>query len=118
MFELGEKILLFEAGELHSCCNIMPTCFDSWVSRVLVQEHHDIFQKVLRFTDMKMSIQSVSNPFFNVGTEGQWVVQVVNVAYLGLTTLNTSHLFNELLSISSTESCLGSAVLKLSLFVM
>ena len=85
---------------------------------MLAQEHHDIFQNILRFTDMKMSIQSVSDPFFNIGTEGRWVVQVANVAYLGLAMLNTSHLFNELLPISLMESCLGSAVLKLSLFVM
>ena len=65
-----------------------------------------------------MSIRSGSDPFFNVGTEGRWVVQVADMPYPGLAALNTSHLFYELLPISSAKSCLGSAVFKLPLFFM
>ena len=66
---------------------------------------------------MKMGIRSGSDPFVNAGTQWRWVIQVSDVAYLCLAMFDPSHLFYKLL-ISSTKSCLGSAMFKFSLFVM
>jgi len=67
---------------------------------------------------MKMSIRCSGNPFFNIGTQQWWVIQVLNVVYPCFTTFDAGHLFHEFLSISLTISCLRDMVFKFSLFTI